>query len=200
MENARIDVTQVTYQAFLEDESIRRRFEQQARNERSIVARELLLAPIAGLSRRFGMLCVSAGLLVAATTVLAQHRMVAAHDLKWSDVPSLPEGAQLAVIEGPMSQAVPFTVRLKFPANYSIPPHFHPAVERVTVLSGEFHMGVGEKFDKGKLHALKPGGMMILEAKTPHFAWARAESVVQLHGTGPWGVTYVNPADDPRKK
>ncbi len=145
-------------------------------------------------------LCAAACWTAATALAQAGHKMVKPEELKWDDVPSLPKGAKLAVIEGPMSQAVPFTVRLKFPANYSIPPHFHPAVERVTVLSGEFHMGVGEKFDKGKLHALKPGGMMILDAKTPHFAWAKPETVVQLHGTGPWGVTYVNPADDPRKQ
>ena len=64
------------------------------------------------------------------------HKMISPNDLQWSDVPSLPAGAKIAVIEGPMSEAVPFTVRLKFPANYQIPAHWHPAVERVTVLSG----------------------------------------------------------------
>jgi hypothetical protein len=129
-----------------------------------------------------------------------EHKMVQPNDLKWEPVPSLPKGAQIAVIEGPMNQAVPFTVRLKFPANYKIPPHMHPAVERVTVLSGTFNMGIGEKFDEKKTHALAPGGMMIMKEKTPHFGWTKGETIVQLHGTGPWGVTYVNPADDPRKQ
>jgi hypothetical protein len=128
-----------------------------------------------------------------------QHKMTMPKDLKWEAVPSLPKGAQIAVIEGPMNQAAPFTVRLKFPANYRIPPHFHPAVERVTVLQGTFNMGVGEKFDQKSTHALPVGGVMIMEPKTPHFAWTKDEVVVQLHGTGPWGVTYVNPAEDPRK-
>ena len=154
------------------------------------------------MTRRFAIaLCAAACWTAASALAQSGHKMVTPDELKWDDVPSLPKGAKLAVIEGPMSQAVPFTVRLKFPANYSIPAHFHPAVERVTVLSGEFNMGVGEKFDKAKGHLLKPGGMMILEAKTPHFAWTtKTETVVQLHGTGPWGVTYVNPADDPRKQ
>lgn len=129
-----------------------------------------------------------------------QHRMVTPADLKWSDVPSLPPGAKVAVIEGPMNQAVPFTVRLKFPDNYRIPPHTHPAIERVTVLSGTFHMGMGEKFDQKKAQALKAGGIAIMQPKTPHFAWIQGETVVQLHGTGPWGVTYINPSDDPRKQ
>ena len=78
------------------------------------------------------------------------HRMVTADELKWSDVPSLPPGAKIAVIEGPLNEAVPFTFRLKLPANYQIPAHWHPAVERVTVLSGAFHMGIGDKLDTQK--------------------------------------------------
>ena len=128
------------------------------------------------------------------------HKMVTPAELKWSDVPSLPAGAKIAVIEGPMNEAVPFTVRLKFPAKYRIPPHFHPATERVTVLSGTFHMGQGEKFDRKNAKALKAGAIAIMQPKTPHFAWTSGETIVQLHGTGPWGVTYLNPADDPRKK
>ena len=72
---------------------------------------------------------------------MSGHRMVLPNDLKWSDVPSLPTGAKIAVIEGPLNEAVPFTIRLKFPANYRLPAHWHPAVERVTVLSGTFYMG-----------------------------------------------------------
>jgi hypothetical protein len=130
----------------------------------------------------------------------SDHRMISPNDLNWSDVPSLPPGAKIAVIEGPMSEAVPFTVRLKFPANYQIPSHWHPAVERVTVLSGTFYMGVGEKLDVQKSMPLSPGSMMILQPKINHFAWTKEEVVVQLNGIGPWGVTYVNPKDDPRKK
>ena len=128
------------------------------------------------------------------------HKMVSPNDLQWSDVPSLPPGAKIAIIEGPISEAVPFTFRLKFPANYQIPAHWHPAIERVTVLSGTFYMGVGDKLDMQKSMSLSPGSMMIIQPKTNHFAWTKEEVVVQLNGTGPWGVTYVNPADDPRKK
>ena len=131
---------------------------------------------------------------------MGDHRMITASDLKWADVPSLPPGAKIAVIEGPMTEAVPFTIRLKFPANYSIPAHSHPAVERVTVLSGTFHMGTGDKLDSQKTMPLSPGDMMIMQPKTNHYAWNKDEVVVQLNGMGPWGVTYVNPADDPRKK
>ena len=115
-------------------------------------------------------------------------------------MPSLPKGAQISVIEGPMNQAVPFTVRLKFPANYRVPPHTHPAVERVTVLSGTFHMGMGEKFERSATHPVAAGDMMIMQPGTAHYAWTDGEVVVQLHGTGPWGVTYINAADDPRNQ
>lgn len=128
------------------------------------------------------------------------HRMTVAKDLKWADVPSLPPGAKIAVIEGPMNQAVPFTARLKFPASYQIPAHMHPAIERVTVLSGVFYMGAGDKLDTAKGMPLNAGDVMVMPANSPHFAWTKEETVLQLHGTGPWGVTYVNPADDPRKK
>ena len=138
--------------------------------------------------------------LSASWAQMSGHRMITAGDLKWDDVPSLPAGAKIAVIEGPMNEAVPFTIRLKFPANYSIPAHSHPAVERVTVLSGTFHMGTGDRLDSQKGMPLGPGDMMIMQPKTNHFGWTKDETVVQLNGTGPWGVTYVNPADDPRKK
>ena len=129
-----------------------------------------------------------------------QHQAVSAADLKWSEVPSLPKGAQIAVIEGPMNQAAPFTVRLKFPANYSIPPHTHPAVERVTVLTGTFHMGMGEKFNRAAAQPVRTGGIMIMQPGPPHYAFTEGEVIVQLHGTGPWGVTYVNPSYEPRKQ
>lgn len=139
----------------------------------------------------------------AATTTWSQssdHQMVMPSDLEWVEAPGLPKGATVAVIEGPLDQAVPFTWRGKLPANYTIPPHWHPAVERVTVLSGALHMGFGDKFDKSKTMALGPGSMSIMQPKTTHFVWTDTEAVIQVHGTGPWGITYVNPDDDPRKK
>jgi quercetin dioxygenase-like cupin family protein len=128
------------------------------------------------------------------------HTMIQPSDLKWLDVPSLPPGAKIAVIEGPMNQAVPFTIRLKFPKDYQIPAHSHPAIERVTVLSGTFHMGTGDKLDKSQGHALPPGAIAIMRAGTNHYAWTSGEVIVQLNGTGPWGINYVDPAADPRKQ
>lgn len=128
------------------------------------------------------------------------HKLARAAELKWAPVPSLPKGAQIAVIEGPMNQPSAFTVRLKFPANYRVPAHTHPAVERVTVLSGEFNVGVGKQFDAGSLMKLGAGDTIIMQPGTAHYVLIEKETVVQLHGTGPWGITYLNAADDPRNQ
>ena len=79
-------------------------------------------------------------------------------------------------------------------------PHTHPAFEHITVISGTFNLGMGEKFDTTKGKALEAGAFAYLAPKTNHFAWSKGETVVQLHGEGPWQINYLNPADDPRKK
>ena len=146
-------------------------------------------------------LSVAGGLLTVSPVALGhEHQMIRPSDLKWSDVPSLPPGAKIAVIEGKLSEAQAFTFRLSFPANYKIPAHWHPAVERVTVLSGTFNMGTGDKLDETKTMALAAGSIAIMQPKTNHFAWTKTATVLQLNTTGPWDLTYVNPADDPRKK
>jgi quercetin dioxygenase-like cupin family protein len=130
----------------------------------------------------------------------ADHLMVVPAELKWSDVGSLPPGAKLAVIEGPLNEAKPFTMRLRFPANYQIPAHFHTAIEHVTVISGTFHMGTGNKLDTKATRALGPGSVAIMQVGTRHFTWNKEETEIQVHGVGPWTITYVDPADDPRKR
>jgi hypothetical protein len=129
------------------------------------------------------------------------HIMVTPGNLTWADGPaSLPPGAKMAVIEGDPQKVGLFTMRLKLPAGYKIAAHWHPADEHVTVIAGTFYMGLGNAFDNEKLRALPEGSFAVMAVKTTHFAMAKEEAVVQLHGMGPWGITYVNPADDPRKK
>ena len=130
----------------------------------------------------------------------AHHMMTTPDELKWADVPSVPAGAKVAVIEGPLSEAVPITFRLKFPADYKLPAHWHPGIEHVTVISGTFHMGAGDKLDASKSKPLSAGSVAIMQPRTNHFAWTKDETIVQVHGVGPWAINYVNPADDPRKK
>src|SRR5688500_14578732 len=97
---------------------------------------------------------VAAAVALAPTVVAAQqpshgHTFATKKSLKWTETPSLP-GAKIAVIEGPLNEAKPFILRISFPADYTIAPHFHSGIEHVTVISGEFVMGMGEKFRKGK--------------------------------------------------
>jgi len=130
----------------------------------------------------------------------ADHQMAAPNDLTWAPVASLP-GAQIAVIEGPLDQpGVPFTARIKFAANSKVPPHWHSTTEHVTVMSGVLNMGLGDQLDTGKSQALGPGSVSIMQPGTHHFAWFGEDTVLQLHGIGPWTVTYVNPADDPKNQ
>lgn len=128
------------------------------------------------------------------------HLMLTPSDLVWTDVASLPPGAKVAVIEGPLDEAKPFMIRLIFPANYKVPVHWHPAIEHATVLSGTLNMGAGDTFDKSKTKPLSAGSVSIMQPNTNHFAWTKEETVLQVHGVGPWAVNYVNPLDDPRKK
>jgi quercetin dioxygenase-like cupin family protein len=125
------------------------------------------------------------------------HATTPAH-LNWGPAPAiLPAGARLAVLEGDPSKAGPFTMRLEMPAGYRIPPHFHQVDEHVTVISGAFQVGMGDRFDEGKLSTLPPGTFGVIPPGMRHFARADKATVIQLHGVGPWGLTYVNPADQP---
>jgi hypothetical protein len=131
----------------------------------------------------------------------AGHRIVTPEDLKWQDAASLPPGAKVAMIDGRINEEGPIIFRVKLPANYRIPPHFHGTHERVTMISGTLNIGMGDKFDQHKTTAMKPGTVNLMPPKMHHFAWTGPEEAVfQLNVVGPWTVTYLNPADDPRKQ
>jgi len=102
------------------------------------------------------------------------------------------------VLSGDPMKAVPYTVRFKFPANYVIPAHSHPADENVAITSGEFFMGMGDKVDKTHATSLPVGGYALMPAGMNHFAFTKGEVTLLLYGTGPVDFKYVNPADDPR--
>ena len=120
-------------------------------------------------------------------------------ETKWKDGPaSLPAGAKLALLEGDPTKEGLFVMRLRLPDGYRIPPHWHPKVERITVISGSFNLGMGEKFDRSATREMAAGTFGFWPAGMRHFVWTKGETVIQLHGMGPWVITYVNPADDPR--
>lgn len=131
----------------------------------------------------------------------AAHVLVTPDQIKWGPgPPSLPPGAELAVLEGDPSKAgVPFTIRAKMPDGYRVPPHWHPTDERVVVLQGSLGMGVGDKFDQSAGQQLPTGSYASMPKGLRHYAWAVGETVIQVSATGPFEVNYVNAADDPRK-
>ena len=149
-------------------------------------------------------------LLVSVVTVLAQkkdgstesaeqHVLLNPGDLKWGDVPpGLPPGAKMAVLTGDPTKKGMFTVRMQAPAGYKIPPHSHPTAENITVISGTFSVGTGDKFEETAGKQLEAGGFVVLPAGMNHYAWSNGETIIQIHGKGPFQIKYVNPADDPR--
>jgi quercetin dioxygenase-like cupin family protein len=145
------------------------------------------------------------GLLVAIIQPMAvnaadEHVVAQADTMKWGPAPpALPKGAQMAVIAGDPGKEVPYVLRVKVPAGYKVPAHTHPSDENVTVISGNFHIGMGAKLDETKGDSLKAGGFTIAPKGMQHYAWFTEETVIQIHGVGPFAITYVNPADDPRK-
>jgi hypothetical protein len=132
----------------------------------------------------------------------AKHMLINASDLKWGPAPpSLPPGAQMAVIDGdPGKAGVSFVIRAKLPDGYRVAPHWHPTDENLVVLSGSLALGMGDTFDEASMKAIGPGGYSKMPKQMHHYAMAKGETVFQLHGVGPFAVTYVNPNDDPRKK
>jgi quercetin dioxygenase-like cupin family protein len=123
-----------------------------------------------------------------------------AQTIQWGPAPSvLPPGAEIAVLAGDPGSQTEFTLRLKFPNGYRIAPHTHPTTENVTVIKGTFLAGMGTQFVEANLQELGRDDFVSIPAEHPHFAMARGETIVQVHGLGPFVLTYVNPADDPSK-
>lgn len=138
---------------------------------------------------------------VAASAHDGHHDAVAVEDVAFKPgPPTLPPGAEFAVLHGNPAEEGQFVMRLKFPAGYEIRPHRHPKEEHVTVISGAFGMSTGEAFDRSAAPLLPMGGFVRIPVGEAHFAWTEEETVVQLNGIGPFGVEYVDPADDPRNK
>ncbi|MGC2696946.1 MAG: cupin domain-containing protein [Candidatus Angelobacter sp.] len=118
--------------------------------------------------------------------------------IQWGQAPPIfPSGAQFAVIAGDPGKPGPFIVRLKLPDGYRIMPHWHPTTENVTVLSGEFHVGMGDKFDESAMTTLPALSVAVVPPHHNHYGMAKGETELQVNGAGPFKLTYVNPADDP---
>jgi quercetin dioxygenase-like cupin family protein len=145
---------------------------------------------------------ISAALIALGGSALAQDAMKVfkPDTLTWRDHPVF-KGAQTVILLGDPTKAEAIVQRVKFPPNYRVPPHTHPYAEVVTVISGNFGNGMGEEFDAGKGEMLKAGSVFALPAKHTHYVWTtNEETIVQIQFTGPGGITFINPADDPRNK
>ena len=141
------------------------------------------------------------GVVSAQAQTMPMSLPVNAKSLKWGSAPPVfPKGAQIAIVSGDPFKVGPFVVRIKVPKGYKLPAHNHPTAEYITVISGRFHMGTGDKIDLKRGFELRQGGFGEVPAKMNHYAWATAETIVQVHGQGPFALTYVNPEDDPSKK
>jgi hypothetical protein len=144
---------------------------------------------------------ILAAMLLTCAAARANGMPANATDLKWGPAPAVfPPGAQIAVVSGDPFKDGLYVVRLKMPAKYQIPAHNHPTTEYVTVISGNFHLGMGDKLDVNRGVELRTGGFGEAPPKMNHFAWTTSDTIVQVHGQGPFAITYVNPADDPSKK
>jgi quercetin dioxygenase-like cupin family protein len=137
--------------------------------------------------------------LSAEETQSAEMRLYPATTIEWKAGPAaLPSGAKMAALEGDPTKEGPFVVRFQFPDGYHVPPHTHPKTERVTVISGALLLATGEALDRTNAKKLPAGSFGYWLAGMKHAAWSEGETVIQLHGIGPWQINYLNPADDPR--
>jgi len=121
--------------------------------------------------------------------------------MKWMDgtAVGLPAGAKLAVVKGDPSKAGDFTVRIKMPANYAVPPHHHPGDETVRVMGdGTLSYGMGDKLDRSNVGSLTKGYHVTMAAGMNHYVFTSDPIELQVTGTGPFAITYVDPKDDPR--
>jgi quercetin dioxygenase-like cupin family protein len=131
----------------------------------------------------------------------AGHKTLASQDIEWGPPPpGLPPGGQVAVLIGDPAKEGHYVIRFKAPKGYFVPPHTHPRQEIVTILSGTFSFGSGEKADREKAKPVSAGGIFIVEPGHAHYVYADDEAVLQASGIGPFTISYVNPSDDPRKK
>jgi quercetin dioxygenase-like cupin family protein len=157
-----------------------------------------------GITRRATVHLASFALGLAVTTAPAfaqsTHVLVPADKVQWGPAPpALPPGAEVSVLEGNPAAKGEVVLRLRLPAHYNLPPHWHSMTERLTVLSGALHVGMGDTLDRQASQTLEPGGFVSLPANMRHFAWTTTSTVVQINQEGPFDIFYVNPSDDPQK-
>ena len=128
-------------------------------------------------------------------------RSVRPEDIDWQPFAAFPPSVRLAVVVGRPAEPGPYVIRVKVPSGVRLMPHRLPDDRVYTVMSGDFYIGRGDKFDGEKLAAYPPGSVIVLPGDTPHFHWAKSgEYVTQVTAIGPLGLEYIDPGDDPREQ
>jgi quercetin dioxygenase-like cupin family protein len=157
------------------------------------IASSLVVTLVAGAAAAFGMAAPAAA-------ADADQVLIEADAFEYAAGPgSIPEGAEYAVLYGNPGEEGLFAMRLRLPDGYHIPPHHHGQPEVVTVISGSFLVGMGEEADREATTKLDPGSFFAFPPGHVHYAYAGEEdTVIQLNSTGPWTLTYADPAEDPR--
>jgi hypothetical protein len=147
-----------------------------------------------------GLLSICGAGALAVSAARADETIVTPKQLKWTQAPPLPKGGQYAIVQGKPTESGPYIYGVKLPASFKQPPHEHSDARTYVIVSGTLYIGEGEKFDQGSLKAIPAGSVMTYTAGTKHFLASKQPVSFVVIGTGPSELTYVNPADDPRKK
>lgn len=148
----------------------------------------------------FGVALLSTVTALSVASAAEMHKVIKADSIQWGPAPpQLPKGAQVAVLSGDPGKKGLYIIRAKMPDGYVIAAHWHKKAENVTVISGTFNIGMGDKLDKSKTEALGPGGFFSAAPNMKHFAWISGETIIEVSGMGPFDITYVDPKDDPSK-
>jgi anti-sigma factor ChrR (cupin superfamily) len=121
------------------------------------------------------------------------HKIVHFGDLKWTPII---KGCDLAAVDGdPNAEGAPFVLRIRCADGTKIPAHWHPMDENVTVLKGTFLVGMGEAFDESKMQTMNVGNFVLMPKEARHYATVKGETIVQVHGVGPFKNNWVNPSE-----
>jgi quercetin dioxygenase-like cupin family protein len=144
---------------------------------------------------------VAAGFLIPAALQASHlpsgdHVMLQPAEFQWKDAPSVGPGVQMSIVEGDLKRPEPFVFRLRLPPGTVLPVHTHPVTERVTVISGTLYLGLGDTLDRSRARALSEGSIAIMEPGVKMYAFTKEETIIQLNGVGPWGITYFDPHKD----
>jgi quercetin dioxygenase-like cupin family protein len=152
--------------------------------------------------KQLGVVCaVLVALAVLAAGVHSQdkkesveaHKIVHFGDLKWTPII---KGCEIATVSGDVNaEGAPFVIRFRCADGAKVPAHWHPTDEYLTVLKGAFLVGTGETFDESKLQTMNVGNFILMSKEMRHFATNKGETIIQIHGTGPFKVNWVNPAE-----